>query len=247
MFNIAICDDEYDFVNKLAKMIFNGFNEYNFEVAIHKFTSGKNMIKQIEFNKKRYDLIFLDIEMPELDGFSVADKINLVDKSANLVFTTNSVNYAKKAFEYEVFRFIDKYCLVEDLKATIWAFIRRKGLDKPDDLMDFVYKVGIDSHPIQVRRKDIIYFEIVSRRVKLHTVHGEYELQTYTLKTYFEKLKDDGFAIVNRKYCVNFLHVTHLNGDYFKMSNSESISVGSSYKTKEEIKVLYGKYRKNRV
>ena len=68
MFNIAICEDDRIFIKRLKELIEAYFKSNDYEATIDMFFDGEDLIKEVEEEKTRYDLIFLDIDMPKMNG-----------------------------------------------------------------------------------------------------------------------------------------------------------------------------------
>ena len=104
MIRIAICDDEIEIVTELSLKIDDIMSEIGEEVKIYQFTSSNEILScHIKFN-----LIFLDIEMPDLNGIETAEKIRVLDPHVQIVYVTNYRNYMKKAYRVHAFDYIQK-------------------------------------------------------------------------------------------------------------------------------------------
>ena len=73
MLKVAICDDNEEFINKIEIYLHRFADENSIKVKINHFFSGQELMAT--FIRKKYDLIFLDIKMPEMDGFETAERI----------------------------------------------------------------------------------------------------------------------------------------------------------------------------
>ncbi|MFI3177674.1 MAG: response regulator [Eubacteriales bacterium] len=102
MIKIAICDDETYVTTQTEEFLAAVENTRACECDI--YYSGEALYQAIEQNK-RYDLIYLDIELGGLDGIATARKIREIDKHSVLIFITAYDQYAIEAFEVESFRF----------------------------------------------------------------------------------------------------------------------------------------------
>ena len=101
MLTIAICDDDSIFLNKFQHLLQITFLEHGYELEIDIYVKGKDLIEKIEKEKIEYDIIFLDIEMPILNGFQVAEKLRALDNKSILLFITNLDNEAPKGYHYQ--------------------------------------------------------------------------------------------------------------------------------------------------
>ena len=106
MLNIAICDDNGIFVDNLEKKINTIMNENNIEFFVEKFYSGKDLI-----NGSRnaiYDIILLDIDMPDKTGFNTIEEIYKKQPNVFVVFITAHEEFAYQAYDYHPYQFVHK-------------------------------------------------------------------------------------------------------------------------------------------
>lgn len=107
MIEIAICDDEIVITSKIENILEELSEEMGIKVEIDVFYDGKTLVNYIKDGKK-YDLIYMDIEMREQDGISVASEIREIDKNVFLIYITSHESFAKDVFELNAYRFITK-------------------------------------------------------------------------------------------------------------------------------------------
>lgn len=103
--NIAICDDNQEYINILEKYILDK-NEP--EVSCDAFYSGEELVKMYNMGEGNYDVIFLDMEMNILNGIETANIIRKMDKHVIIVFVTSHTKYMQACFECSPFRFLIK-------------------------------------------------------------------------------------------------------------------------------------------
>ena len=89
MLHIAICEDDKIFINRLKDIVESYFTTNDYEVDIHLFFDGEDLVEEIEIEESKYDVIFLDIDMPILDGINAARMLREMDKDFILVFLTS--------------------------------------------------------------------------------------------------------------------------------------------------------------
>lgn len=107
MIEIAICDDEIVITSKVENILEELSEEMGIKVEIDVFYDGKTLVNHIK-DEKKYDLIYMDIEMREQDGISAASEIREIDKNVFLIYITSHESFAKDVFELNAYRFITK-------------------------------------------------------------------------------------------------------------------------------------------
>lgn len=107
MFKIAICDDEEIFRRNIHKMIIDYMDKKGCLCEIDEFDSGKDFIN-LGINMTKYDIVFLDINMDDIDGIQTAEEIRKVSNDIFIVFVTAFIHYAVQGYNVEAIRYILK-------------------------------------------------------------------------------------------------------------------------------------------
>ena len=100
MLKIAICDDDLGFMGSLETMVLEESRSIGIRVDTDVFSDGKTLLKSIQ-SGERYGLIFIDIEMEQVDGISAARKIRETDRSVLFIYISGYDKYLKELFEVE--------------------------------------------------------------------------------------------------------------------------------------------------
>ena len=120
---IAVCDDEeryrIDLKTHLDKLLIN--DDYDIDT----FDDGNMLIK--EFVSSPYDLVFLDIEMPVVDGITLAKKLRSVSENVFIVFLTGHIEYALEGYEVNALRYLTKPVDINKLKEVIRYVQEKQG------------------------------------------------------------------------------------------------------------------------
>ena len=202
-------------------------------------------------NKLHPDLIFLDIEMPVLNGFEMLAKLSL--SQPKVVFTTAYDQYAIKAFDEGSIDYLLKPIELERLDKTINK-LKQTNLAKPtiaiEDLMlqirgKSVIKtltVKLGDRILLIKIEDIIHIQAEEKYVFLHTLDGKKHLTDYTLSALETKLPDD-FLRIHRSDIINTNQITEIRRGFngaliFVMSNGTKIT--SSRSNSESLRTRFG-------
>ncbi len=174
------------------------------------------------------DLIFLDIEMPEMTGLELTK--NLGKSDAIIVFTTSKTEYAAEAFELNVVDYIVKPVTVTRFLHAIEKV--REILDSKQGevkLEDEAFIFVRDSNIIRrLAVDDILYIEAMGDYAKIHTAQKFYAIHT-TIKAVEEKLNAKIFMRVHRSYIVAITKIDSIQNSVLSI-NGKPIPVADAYR-----------------
>ena len=184
---IAVCDDEEKFRTQAREMIDKLAG--SIDVVVDAYEDGRKLLQAFDANP--YDVLFLDIEMPAMDGITLAKKLRERSDSIYIVFLTGHVEYALEGYEVNALRYLTKP-IQEDKLREVLRFV----MDKSSSKRQLLIKVEGEETLINV--SDIIYLEAQNQYVMIYTVSGEF-LVRYNIGDFEEQLKNDGFFRVHAR------------------------------------------------
>lgn len=215
MLQIAICDDDLKFTGELETLVMQEIQKMGILAEIEVFYDGKTLLESIH-SGDRYDLIFLDIEMKEVDGISAARSIRDIDKSVLLIYASGYDNYLKELFEVEPFRFLSKPLNQEKFRSYFKEACQRIG--ETEVYYQFTFNKEIRKVPM----KDIVYFESRNRIVYINMKDGNTEYFYGKLNDVEKKLADSGkyFLRIHQSFLVNYSYAKKMNFFYMTVNFS---------------------------
>ena len=161
-----------------------------------------------------YDLIFMDIEMPGMDGMETARALRKMDASVLLIFVTNMAQYAIAGYEVEALDFI-----LKPVNRYSFAIkMKRAAARIPKRIEEYV-AIKCEGELRQVPIASVRWLDIDGHYVVYHTTEGDFE-EYGTLKEAYGKLNRSFFVFANRGCLVNLYHVSAVN--------KNSVTVGGS-------------------
>ena len=194
---IAICDDEVSMVQILEEKI----KKLLPDAVIEKYLSGDELIA----SGSKPDILFLDIQMPGMDGMETAKMLRQDNEDMILIFVTAAEEYVFQAFDVGAFHYLVKPFSDEKLKEVVTKAvhnIKRSSRLEKDEKYIMVQTAG--SH-IKIFLRDIVYAEVYNRKVIIHTRSTDIE--------YYGKLQElsdmagTDFFRTHRAYLVHFKYV----------------------------------------
>lgn len=152
------------------------------------------------------DLVFLDIEMPDLSGLDI---VKTLDHLPQIIFVSGHTKYAIEAFEYHVTDFLVKPIdLPRLIKAVEHAQSLMEKKHEETDLKELFVKV--DGRLVRLSYDDILYVESIGDYVIFHTVKKERFIVHSTLKNIDAKLQHPEFLKVHRAFVVNLTKIVDI-------------------------------------
>ncbi|MFY9283576.1 MAG: LytTR family DNA-binding domain-containing protein [Miniphocaeibacter sp.] len=229
MLRIGICDDskEASFTTYfgLEKILENR----NIEYVIYEFSSGEKFIEWHKKNKNEIDLLFLDIEMPGLNGMETAKLIREENDYLQIVFLTSHPDFVFDGYSVNALGYLLKPAKEEDLNKIITRTLL--NLDKNEEEV-FTCK-NIDGI-YRIPKKDILYFYSKARKVICVTRENNYEF--YEKLNNIEESIKGNFVRIHQRYLVNSKAVRQIKSDTVLVDNIE-LPVSRTYQDKAVIEL----------
>lgn len=230
MYNIAICEDEVIQANQLESLFKKYEKNENVVFNIDKFSSGELLI---EMGYDKYDIIVLDIKMDQINGIEVAKIIRKMNENVKLMFVTAMEKYWPEGYNVNAFRYILKPIDEDKFYEEIINIINEVNKTKA------YITINNDRDLKTISIQNIIYLEILHRKVHINTTSGVYTSNN-TLKYWNKKLYPYGFANPHSSYLVNMKYVTEISKEKVTLLDGDIIYV--SQRKYKDFKSRFIKY-----
>ena len=187
------------------------------------FTDSTQAMNWIQ--KNEVELLFLDIEMPEIGGMEI---VKMVGADSSVVFTTSYEKYAVSAFEHQVADYLVKPISHGRLLKTIQKVKSEKSPARvsPPDIF-----LRVDGRHIRLELDKVLFIESLGDYVTFVTQKEKYIVHS-TLKRILERLRDKSFFRVHRSYIVNLSKIIDIEEQNILLSNEKVVPVSRAYKQK---------------
>lgn len=213
MLRIAICDDDSKFTGELETLVIKESRKLGIRAETEVFSDGKTLLKSIQ-SGEHYELIFIDIEMEQVDGITAARKIREIDRTVLLIYVSGYDKYLQELFEVEPFRYLSKPLDHEKFARYFRDSYNR--INETEVFYQFTFNKEIRKVPV----KDIVYFESNNRIVNVHFKDGTYEYFYGKLNNVEKELAASRqyFLRIHQSFLVNYDYVKKMN--FFNMTIS---------------------------
>jgi len=220
---IVIDDDEMSL--KIVETLINKTEFLELKGLYNSSLEGATVLSQ-----EQVDIIFLDIEMPEMSGL---DLLKTFDTYPQIILISSKESYAIEAFEHEVTDYLLKP--IDDYSRFLKSVLKaKKGIEKKSEKLiqtenpNNVF-IKVDSLLINFNLKDILWVEAYGDYVKIHTSEKYYVVYS-TMKAMCEKLPSNDFIRVHRSFIVRLDKIKNIDLTNLQV-DKKIIPISNSYKS----------------
>ena len=234
MLHIAVCDDEKLFADKIMEII----DEYLFSKNIvHKidcFSSGEQFI-ELKEEMKKYDVVFMDINMENMDGIETAKAMRAICPKIFLVFVTAFINYTLDGYKVEAIRYVlkDYESMADNIKEALDTIIDKMSMDVKGITYHFV-----DGESKRVLLNYVMYIENDLHKISFHLMEKGTE-KVYALYKKLDEIEADfgseDLVRTHQSFLVNMQYASSVRRYVVTLENGVEIAISKQrYKQTKE-------------
>lgn len=220
MIRLAIVEDDKEYASILKEYADKYAKENNIALKIDLFSDGTEIAEDYH---PVWDLIFLDVEMPHMNGIAAAKVIRKMDQTVLIMFITNMAQFAIKGYEVDALDYV-----LKPLNYPVFSMKFRKAVRILESRPTASIVLSVSGDPLKLDISDIRYVEVFDHNLVYHTVDGDY--QTLDSLGKLESVLPDSFVRCNRSYLVNLQYVDGVKDNYV-LIGQDKLKIGRTRKT----------------
>lgn len=218
---VAIVEDDKNAQDQLHHAITEYCATAQLGVQVTCFENGKDFLDAIN---RSFDIVFMDIEMPQLDGMQAAQQMRQLGNTSILVFVTNLAQFAIQGYHVQASDYIIKPFHTANLRRAIGRAIARR------QALEATHTIATRSETIQVNLRDITYIESVKHKLQFHVLDTQVLQSSGTLTELMEELRVQGFTRIHKAIIVNIRHLKSISGNEAILSDGSHLPIGRYFK-----------------
>lgn len=233
MLELVLCDDEKIYRNDLKKIIATELELSGIEYRITEFSCGEELLSGISNNDSQ--IIFLDIEMKDLDGIETAKKLRKQGSRSVIIFVTSYPDFVFQGYEVRALNYIMKPYRLEKITEVL-----HKALEELEVSTEKYYVIEQRSGTIRIPLSRIRYFSSDKRLIHMVT-----DTETYD---FYDKLNDlenrlsDSFVRIHNRYLIHLKYLNEIQGNQ-AIVDGKALPVSRSCKS--ALSIAFAKFMLN--
>lgn len=219
MFNVSICDDSKYDIDKIENALGMFSKRKHVELSISEFSNPEMLMYEIE-DGKIADIFILDVEMPNMDGFELADKIREHTETSIIIFLTSHDEMASMGYKSKALRYVIKLNLERDIEEALDSAIAEIS-----NVNDKTITLHHYNDYWRIAYKDIICVTRISRQLVITTRLLGDITDNRGIKEFFDMLSDNRFLFVDRSCFVNIDYISQIKGYSLKLTDGQILPI----------------------
>jgi DNA-binding LytR/AlgR family response regulator len=206
---VAVIDDESIFRMQLKMMVEKLAATKALPLEVEEFSSGPDFISAL--TERRFDIVFMDIYMPEMDGIETAKKLRKMTERTFLIFMTASDGHYPDAFSLHAFDYVTKPFTIDRINQVLSEIIAHTPMDEA-----FI-KIAIGAIEERIYLKDIVSVTTDGHYLEINKADEPSRRVRLTSSEFIELTGSDRrFLMINRGIIINMDYIDHVeSGDVY--------------------------------
>ena len=228
LYKIAVCDDVLVDIDNIVEIIKKESNKSNiFGISYFLYNNGNDLLKNIS---EKFDVIFLDIQMENMDGNEAAKLIRIVDSDAILVFCSGIRVPTIDLFKAQPYRYITKQFVKKEMEINV-----REVLEKMIENPQKFFSTFRNGNSFRINLNHIVCISLLKRGCEIYIqseAFKKYKCEKIyceeSLKQVYEIIQDDRFVYAHNSYIINIEQIMKTTRTEVILSNNIILTIARS-------------------
>lgn len=215
--HLAICDDDADILSVVSGAIVSAFRRHGISAQVELFRRATDLERQMR--AQDFELLFLDIDMPGLDGITFAKRLRAGNSRTDIIFISSREDKVFDALRTNPSGFVRKSRFLEDVSAVIDQWMKNRPREERTKLL-----VQSREHTWNIPLDTVLYIEGSDKSQLLHTSNLPEPMPVRrSMQELEETLASSGFLRIHKGYLVNYKFIRRLENTEAVLTNGERI------------------------
>ena len=234
----AVCDDDEIVCEAICSKIIKILTACGISVSCDKYVSPVSLYNNMKSEGRSYDALFLDIDMPKINGVELAKALRKNENTSNIIFVSNREDKVFETFPVRPFGFVRKNNFTHDLKDTLHSYINARIINNSYVAL----KTTNNSVIRRVRVADIVYIESFRYKQYVYMSDGEQIEIHMTMRELESKLEEFDIVRFYQGNLVNLKYVQRIERTDILLNYKGGVTINISRDKVQELKALYLNY-----
>lgn len=240
MINIAICDDEQFMLNYISRIVSKEFEYAEVNCNIKLFSSGISLFNI--HKEKPFNILFLDICMPSIDGFTLAKKAREINENVFIIFITSNDELVYESFSYQPFYFVKKN--TEHGLSNDVSVVTKKLISHLKQYESILLEVSLGKKS-SVLYKNIMYVKSDKHYLDFYISGGELIRQRGNMSEIETRLAEHGFIKVHKRNLINMRYIKYIDNRMLEIVLIDNTKLEMSRNLKNQTEEKYVKFTRS--
>ena len=221
MINVIVLEDENEAAEKLISCLNRFEKDKNYSFHITRYD---NAVTLLDEYKSDADIIFVDIQLPLMNGMSAAHMIRKRDENVIIVFVTNLAQYAIEGYEVDAMDFVLKPVTYSTLALKLERLCKIAEHKKLLSETNRTIIVNTKNSITRISIDEIMYIEVKNHNLIIHQKDNTLVFRG-TISSMNEKLKDYYFVLCNSCFLVNLAYIKSIDSDEVVLKDDSRLKI----------------------
>lgn len=216
---IAFCDDDSPFRSVMRTSVETAFSQKGFAITSTEASSAEELYAMADH--VNFDLIFLDIDMPGMDGIRFGEFLRDQNCEADIIYVSNMAEKVYEIFRVHPWSFIRKSHFSQEIAGVIAEYAASRQNSRAPLILP-----GTEGGILAVEPKDIVYVEAVGKNQRIYSSRQGFIHIRSTLHELEQALLPHGFIRVHKGFLVNYRFIGKITSRSVLLDSGQDIPLG---------------------